>query len=154
MLPWQPFWLSMYGVHIGATWRIRLNVHVRRRCGLMSNYVDRMLNMATMRLIRDANYSILPPGVLSTLTEEAISSLQATHRVALATSGDNRQPFVMKNSHMSRVYYAEAASIKTRKHKSYAKLSAQKRNNTINCSYRKTSGHDKSAALPTHMVPT
>jgi len=23
--PWQPFCLSIYGVYIGATWRIRLN---------------------------------------------------------------------------------------------------------------------------------
>jgi len=30
------------GVHIGATWRIRLNGAVRRRCGLMSNYFDHL----------------------------------------------------------------------------------------------------------------
>jgi len=30
-------------VHIGATWRIRLNRRLRRQCGLMSNYFDRLL---------------------------------------------------------------------------------------------------------------
>jgi len=24
-LPWHPSWLSIYGVHIGASWRMRLN---------------------------------------------------------------------------------------------------------------------------------
>ena len=37
------FWLSIYGVHIDATWRLRLNRRVRRRCGLMSNYFDHLL---------------------------------------------------------------------------------------------------------------
>jgi len=37
------------GVHIGATLRTRLNrVHVRRRCGLMSNYFDHLLVVATL----------------------------------------------------------------------------------------------------------
>ena len=36
MLPWQPFWLSIYVVHIGATWRIRLN---RRCAAAMRPYV-------------------------------------------------------------------------------------------------------------------
>ena len=30
-------------VHIGATWRILLNLHVRRRCGLLSSYFDDQL---------------------------------------------------------------------------------------------------------------
>jgi len=29
-------------VHTGATWRIPLNIHVRRRCGLLSNYSDHL----------------------------------------------------------------------------------------------------------------
>jgi len=37
------FWLSIYGVHIGATWRIRLNRSCMGRCGLMSNYFDYLL---------------------------------------------------------------------------------------------------------------
>jgi len=37
------FWLSIYGVHIGATWRIRLNRPCARRCGLTSDYFDRLL---------------------------------------------------------------------------------------------------------------
>ena len=40
------FWLSVYAVHIGATWRIQLNRHVRRRCGLMSNYFDHLFCFA------------------------------------------------------------------------------------------------------------
>jgi len=32
---------AVIGGHIGATWQIRLN-HLRRRCGLMSNYVDHL----------------------------------------------------------------------------------------------------------------
>ena len=38
------FWLSIYGVHIGATWRVRLNLHVQ--CGLMSNYFDHLFFVA------------------------------------------------------------------------------------------------------------
>jgi len=33
-------WDVIDGVHIGATWRIRWNVRVLRRCGLMSHYFD------------------------------------------------------------------------------------------------------------------
>jgi len=33
--------------HIGATWRIRLNVHVWRRYGLISNYSDHLLEVRT-----------------------------------------------------------------------------------------------------------
>jgi len=36
-------WLSIYGVHIGATWRIRLNRPCARRCGFISNYFDHLL---------------------------------------------------------------------------------------------------------------
>jgi len=31
------FWLSLYGAHIGTTWRIR------RRCGLMSDHFHHLL---------------------------------------------------------------------------------------------------------------
>ena len=36
------FWLSIYGVHIGATRRIRLNRPCAVGCGLMSNYFDNL----------------------------------------------------------------------------------------------------------------
>ena len=38
------FWLHVYGVRIGATWRIRLNCPCVARCGLMSNYFDHLLD--------------------------------------------------------------------------------------------------------------
>jgi len=41
------FWLFIYGAHIGATWRIRLNLNVLQRCGLMSNYFDHLLFFIT-----------------------------------------------------------------------------------------------------------
>jgi len=38
------FWLSIYGVHIGVTWRIRLNRPcAAARCGFISNYFDHLL---------------------------------------------------------------------------------------------------------------
>ena len=37
----MPVWSTTWG-YIGATWRTRLNRPVRRRCGLMSNYSDRL----------------------------------------------------------------------------------------------------------------
>jgi len=35
-------WGVLGGVHVSATWRIRLNVHVRRRCSHLSNYFDHL----------------------------------------------------------------------------------------------------------------
>jgi len=51
------FWLSVYGVHIGVTWLIRLNVYVRRQCGLMSrvdNEVDYAMNLY-INLVRSSS---------------------------------------------------------------------------------------------------
>jgi len=39
------------GVHNGATWRIPMTVHVRRRYGLLSNYFDRLLLLGVLLLI-------------------------------------------------------------------------------------------------------
>jgi len=37
-------WAVLDGVHIGATWRIRLNHPCVQPCSLMSNYFDHLLN--------------------------------------------------------------------------------------------------------------
>ena len=37
------FWLSIYGVHIGATWRIRLNRPCAAAMRSVSNYFDHLL---------------------------------------------------------------------------------------------------------------
>jgi len=37
------FWLSVYGVHIGATWRIRLNRPCVAAMRLVSDYFDHLL---------------------------------------------------------------------------------------------------------------
>ena len=41
------FRLSIYGVHIGATWRIRLNCPCAAAMRLMSNYFDHLLSLTT-----------------------------------------------------------------------------------------------------------
>jgi len=46
------FSIGLCGVHIGATWRIRLNLYVPRRCAFMSNYFDHLLKLFHGGLIR------------------------------------------------------------------------------------------------------
>ena len=47
------FLLSIYGVHIGATWRIRLNCPRAARCGFMSNYFDHLFSTCRMGVQND-----------------------------------------------------------------------------------------------------
>jgi len=43
-------WVYYVGVHIGATWRIRLDrLRVPRRCGLMSYYFDHLFIITVRR---------------------------------------------------------------------------------------------------------
>jgi len=50
--------------HISASWRIRLNVSVRRRGSLMSNYFDHLIEMLTaiLRTPAGGKAITLPPG--------------------------------------------------------------------------------------------
>ena len=44
------------GVHIGSTWFIPLNLPVRRRCGLMSNYVDHLFHFSPFSQPQGLNF--------------------------------------------------------------------------------------------------
>jgi len=44
---WTRVGLRKHGVHIGASWQYDLIVHMRRRCGLTSNYFHHLFCYAS-----------------------------------------------------------------------------------------------------------